>query len=133
MLYREIIAVCSQIHTKHIEMVILSNKVATHAAAAAPLLAPVASFHQHPTSRLSGQLCTRDKDRARHLWRSGLTIRAVQETRFINLCTWTAVSNRRPLHAVRNCTTNDLESQAALCPDHVVIHKASCICHTDRH
>jgi hypothetical protein len=80
MLYREIIAVCSQIHTINTEVQILLNKVATHAAAAVPpafrLLAPVASFHQHPTSRLSGQLCTRDKDRARHLRRSGLAITA---------------------------------------------------------
>ena len=64
MLYREKIAVCSEIHTKHTEVQILLNKVATHATAAAPpafrLLAPVASFHQHPTSRLSGQLCTRE-------------------------------------------------------------------------
>ena len=86
MVYREIIAVCSEIHTKHTEMQNLSNKVATHATTAAPptfrLLSPVASFNQHTTLRLSGQLCTGEKDQARHLRRSGLAITAAQGDTF---------------------------------------------------
>ena len=106
MLYREIIAVCSQNHTKqHRSVDSVKQGGDTRYCSSATVIPTAHPFHQHPTSRLSGQLCTRDKDRARHLRRSGLAITAAQETRFINPCTWKAASNRRPLHAVRNCTT----------------------------